>query len=142
MEPTIIAAIVSAGGALLGKVIEEFAGKPDPGAQKQASEVIKKTYETLKGNLTTGCVRILKLLESGSPLYPKQIREKYYPELQIPEDHLKEKLDTEFRYRMEYLRLNGVVTLIAGREYGITRLGLAFLEESRRRRDYADAFGS
>ena len=141
VEPTIIAAIVSAAGALLGKAIELFAGKRDPTAQKQASRVIEKTYETLKGNLTGGCVRVLKLLESGSLLYPPLIRQKYYPNLQLPEDHLKE-LDSEFRYRLEYLRLNGVVTLVAGGEYGITRLGLAFLEEARHRRDYyADLFG-
>lgn len=142
MEPTIIAAVVSAAGSLLGKVIELYAGNRDTRTQEQAASVIQKTYETLKGNLTDGCVRVLKLLESGSLLYSWMIRERFYPTLQLPQEHLQE-LDSEFRYRLEYLRLNGVVTLVAGSEYGITRLGLAFLVEARRRRDYyGELFGS
>ena len=65
------------------------------------------------------------------------IRERFYPKIALPEEQLKE-LDAEFGYRLEYLRLNGVITLVAGREYGITRFGLAFLEEARRRHDYHD----
>jgi hypothetical protein len=137
MDPSIIAAVVTASGSLLGKVIELFAGKRDPKTQEQAASVIQKTYDTLKGNLTGGCVRVLMLLESGSLLYPAMIRERYYPALLAPQEYMKP-FDAEFRYRMEYMRLNGIVTLVAGGEYGITRLGLAFLEEARRRRDYPD----
>ena len=135
--PSIINAVVTAAGPLLGKAIELFAGNRDRKAQEPADRVIQKTYDTLKGNLTGGCVKILKLLEFGYLLYSEDIREKLYPTLQDAQEYLKP-LDKEFRYRLEYLRLNGVVTFVPPSEYGITRLGLAFLEEARRRRDYPD----
>jgi hypothetical protein len=138
VEPTIIAAVVSASGRLLGQVIQTYGGAHDPKAQEAANKVIQRTYETLKGNFTDGCVRILKLLEDGNGKYPEMIRENYYPTLlssQGSEAYM-QALNREFEYRMEYLRLNGVVNHVAGREYFITRLGLAFLEEARRKRDY------
>jgi hypothetical protein len=143
VEPTIIAAVVTAAGTLVGKVLELLANNHrDPKAKDLAASVIQKTYETLKGNMTDGCVKVLKLLESGSLSYPHQIRQRLYPNLHMPPEHLTE-FDHEFRYRLEYLRLNGVVALVAGGEYGITRLGSEFLEEARRRRDYYGVmFGS
>ena len=76
------------------------------------------------------------MLESGSLMFPTQIRERYYPDL-FPNPGLTQ-LDKEFGYRMDYLRLHGVVTLIPGGEVGITSLGFAFLAEARRRRDYQE----
>jgi hypothetical protein len=131
---TVISAVVNAAGTLVGKVIELYK-KSDAQADEKTSQVIEKVYDTLRANLTGGCVKILKMLESGSSFYPNRLREKFYPCLMIPSELVAE-FDTEFRYRMAYLRLNGVVTLIADREYGITRLGHAFLEEARRRKDY------
>jgi hypothetical protein len=135
VEPTLVAAVVSAAGALLEKALEVFAGARDPKAQEQLAGVIHGIYPPLKVNLTPGCLRVLRSLEAGGLMYPWMLRERFYPKLQLPQEQLKE-LDREFRYRLEYLRLHGVVALIAGGEYGISRLGLAFLEEARRRRDY------
>jgi hypothetical protein len=141
LSPTVIAALVSASGALLGKVIE-WVGRKDDAAQEQAKEVIGKTYDTLRANFTDGCVTALKLLENGEAQMPYRIRERMYPQLNLPQDVV-DQLDGEFRYRLEYLRLNGVVTLVGAIEYGITRLGQAFLAEARRRRDYYKVlFGS
>jgi hypothetical protein len=88
MEPSIIAAVVSAAGSVaagaLAKVIELFAGKREGKGQEEASRVVEKVYETLKGNLTDGCVRILKLLESGTLLYPVMIRKRFYPTIALP----------------------------------------------------------
>ena len=134
MEPSVIAAVVSAAGTLLGKVIE-WAGRRDDAAQKQAKEVIEKAYDALKANFTDGAVTVLKVLENGENQAPFQIRHRMYPALTLSKDQ-EPQFDGEFRYRLEYLRLNGVVTLVGGSEYGITRLGQAFLEEARRRRDY------
>jgi hypothetical protein len=142
MEATIIAAVVTAGGSFLSKLLDLHANNPDAKTRERAASVAQKTYDVLRRNLTDGSVRLLTLLESGSLLYPHMIRERLYPSLQVPRECLHE-FDAEFHYRLEYLRLNGLLQLVAGREYGITVLGLAFLEEARRRRDYlAVLFGS
>jgi hypothetical protein len=141
LEPTVIAALVSAAGGLLGKVIERGSQR-DEKAAAHAKEIIDKTYETLRVNFTDGCVRVLKLLESGQNQAPFQIRSKLYPSLKLAPEAM-QNFDSEFRYRLEYLRLNGVLTMVGGREYGITRLGQAFLEEARRKHDYYSVlFGS
>jgi hypothetical protein len=140
VEPIIIAAVVQASGGLLQTVISlYYGGDRDAETRKHAARIIQKTYETLHWNLTGGCVRVLKLLEPGHLLYASMVRESYYPNLQVLQEHL-EPLDKEFGYRLEYLRLHGVVDRVGGfdPEYGITQLGLAFLEEARRRRDYQD----
>jgi hypothetical protein len=135
MEASIIVAVVAAAGELLGKVLERFGGDRDPAAEVEVRQVAGDVYETLSQNLSGGCVRIMKMLESGTLRRLQQLREKFYPDVELPADDLS-KLDSEFRYRLEYLRQNGVVTLVAGSEYGITRLGLAFLGEARLRKDY------
>lgn len=135
VDPTIIAAVVTASGSFLGKLVDVYANTSDTKTRERAASVAQRVYEPLKGNLTGGSVRLLKLLESGSLLYPQMIRKRMYPELQIPSEY-QQAFDGEFRYRLEYLRLNGLVQLVAGAEYGITVLGLAFLQEARRRRDY------
>lgn len=134
MEPTVIAALVSVAGGALSKVID-WASKRDDAADRQAKKVVGKAYDLLKGNFTDGAVRVLKVLEDGRNRMPFQIRQSVYPELKLAQDE-KDQFDGEFRYRLEYLRLNGVVGIVGGSEYVITRLGQAFLEEARRRRDY------
>jgi hypothetical protein len=136
MEPTIIAAVVTASGGLLSKMIE-WASKSNDDAHKKATKVIGKTYDVLKGNLTDGAVRVLKFLEDGRNRMLIQLRQSMYPALNLAQNE-EGQFNHEFRYRMEYLRLNGVVSFVGGSEYAITRLGQAFLEEARRRRDYPD----
>lgn len=141
MEPTVIVAVVSAAGGLLGKVIE-WVGRKDDKASEDAKSVVLKAYDTLKLNFTDGCVRVLKQLESGENQASFQIRSKLHPSLQLTPE-LERVLDGEFKYRLEYLRLNGVLAMVGGSEYGITRLGQAFLQEARSRKDYYNVlFGS
>jgi hypothetical protein len=133
-QPTVIAALITAGGALVGKTLE-WVGRRDDKAQADAQTVVTKVYDTLRLNFTDGCVQVLKLLESGENQATFQIRGRLYPNLNL-DNAIERQFDGEFKYRLEYLRLNGVVTLVGGSEYGITRLGQAFLEEARKRRDY------
>ena len=139
MDPvtaTIIAAVVNASGAVLTSVIGLFANREIKG-EEQARQVIDKTYETLKGNLTGGSVQVLKQLEGGSLLYSDMLRKRLYPALSESPEFLRA-FDAEFRYRLEYLKVNGVITFVPPSEYGISRLGMAYLEEARRRKDYPD----
>lgn len=137
ITPSVIAAIATAAGPLLGKVLDLFGGKRDKVQDTAAQETALKAYDTLKNNVSGGCARILRLMEYGSMYYPSTIREKLYPDLALP-SAATTPFDNELRYRLEYMRLNGLVVQITGGEYGITRLGLAFLEEARQRRDFYD----
>ena len=136
MDSIIFAVVSAATRTTIQAIIAAF-GTTD--ADEEAARVIEKTYDVLKLNLTGGCARLLKLLETASltdTLYrPPQIRKQLYPSLRMSDDNL-DAFDGEFRYRLEYLKLNGLVELVSGTEYGISRLGLAFLAEARRRRHF------
>ena len=143
MEPSIILAVTAVAGNLLGKALELFAGNRDPASEAEVRQVAEEAYEPLKQNLSGGCVRVMKMLESGNLRYPHMLRKQFYPDVVDLSAEDMSKLDSEFRYRLEFLRQNGVVTQVAGGEYGITRLGLAFLSEARQRRDYyEELFGA
>jgi hypothetical protein len=142
---TIIAAVVQASGGVLQTVIKLYYGaNPDTETQKHAAKIIQKTYNTLRWDLTGGSVRVLKLLENGQLQRANMVRKSFYPNLQVLQEHgdpLEEYLDNEFGYRLQYLRVHGLVGTAAGGlypEYGITALGLAFLQEARHRRAYLD----
>jgi hypothetical protein len=110
--------------------------------QSEADAVVEKTYGTLHSAFTGGCVKILKALEYGDLADPPRIRELAYPDLKLPEN-LVSKFDGELRYRLEYMRLHGVVAPVGPTEYGITDLGQSFLARARRKRDYHNVlFGS
>jgi hypothetical protein len=136
MESVIYAVVSAATKSTIQSIIGAFRSED---ADKEATRVAKKSYEILKRNVSGGCARLLKILETASftesLLRPNMIREKLYPSIMLSSQDLN-KFDDEFRYRLEYLRLNGLVELVSNTEYGISRLGLAFLAEARRRRDY------
>jgi hypothetical protein len=136
MEASIISAILITAGNLLGKVLERGkSGDPSPENDRVAADVAQRSYDTLRKNLTDGCVKVLKILENGEYKRPDQLFESMYPELNLS---VKENtyFQREFGYRLQYMKLNGVLLYIAGRDCTITRLGLAFLEEARRKNDY------
>ena len=136
LEAPILAAMVTASATLISKAIE-WVGKRDDSnkGDSQARKVVDEAYDQLKVGFTDPCVRVIKILEAGENKLPFQIREKLYPELKLPPE-LMHPFDAEFRYRLEYLRYCGALTLIGGSEYGITRVGKTFLAKAREEKDY------
>jgi hypothetical protein len=134
IQAPILAAMVTASATLVSKGIE-WVGNRDKDSSSKAKQVVNEAYDQLKEKFTDGSVTVLKVLESGENLAVFQIRQKLHPQLVLNED-VARTFDGEFRYRLEYLRHCGAVTLIGGAEYGITSVGQAFLEEARLRRDY------
>ena len=139
--PQVIAVLVTAAGNAIGKIITWVGERRDP-ARTEADEVVEKAYGTLRSAFTDGCVKILKAMENGQLAHPPRIREVAYPDLELPEN-LVSRFDGELRYRLEYMRLHGVIAPVGPTEYGITDLGQSFLERARRKRDYYNVlFGS
>ena len=135
---TILNALITTSPTLISKAIEWFKGK-DANVDAEVEKILNKTYDKLTNYFTEHCVRILLELENGIYLRIPELRRRLNPGLQLPGEAMSQ-FDSEFRYRLEYLRLTGVLTLVAGSEYRITRLGQAFLEEARRRHDYINVF--
>jgi hypothetical protein len=134
VEATILNALIATTPTLIGKAIEWYKGK-DEDADAEAKKIIKKAYDKLRNYFTDHYVKVLLALGNGIGLPIHELRGRIHPRLQLAGKAI-HKFDGEFRYRLEYLRLTGVITLVAASEYRITRLGQAFLEEVRRRRDY------
>src|SRR5689334_8530155 len=131
----VIEAIANFAGTLLNKVLEPGYHKDDKSAAA-ATKVMSKAYDTLRTDLTDGLVRVLKLLENGENLPYSDIRMRVYPSLKLTPEFTTP-FDEEFKYRLEFLRLHGLLMKVgSGPEYTITKLGQAFLQEARGRRDY------
>ena len=124
IEPAIAAAIVTASGTLIGKLLE-LAGKQEPTAK--AREVVDKTYDQLsKDAVTTNCVRILiALRQAGS----KQSEGQLHPIVEGMRQHQEPNgmpFEANLTYRLRFLCLLGLVQPTLG-EYALTQLGAAFL---------------
>jgi len=132
----VIAALVTVLGSNISKIIR-WIGERDHNGKADADAAIEKAYATLRGAFTDGCVRILKTLESGQLAHPRRLRQSIYADIVLP-DKAAAAFEGELRYRLEYMRLHGVLARVGPTEYGITSLGQAFLEQARKRRDYYD----
>ena len=135
-SPPVIAALVTTAGGVISKIIT-WIGQRDENRKADADAVIEKTYATLRGAFTDGCVRVLKAIENGQLAHPHRMRRLVYSDLSLP-DKVATAFEGELRYRLECMRLHGVITPVGPTEYGITSLGQAFLEQARRKRDFSN----
>jgi hypothetical protein len=136
MEPTIIAAIISAGVKLASTFIEKWSStKTSDAKQQKVDKWVKNNYEELKGSITGNCVKLLLAVEYGESFRVDDFRKILHPQLTLNE--LEIVFDLEFQYRLEYLTLIGLLNK-GMREYTISRLGASFLREARQRKDYIE----
>ncbi len=124
IEPAIAAAIVTASGTLIGKLLD-LAGKREPSSK--AREVIDKTYDRLsKDAVTTNCVRILLALRQAGT---KQSEGQLYPIVEAMRQRQEPNgmpFEANITYRLRFLCLIGLVQPTLA-EYALTQLGAAFL---------------
>jgi hypothetical protein len=126
IDPTIAAAIVTASGGVINKLLE-LAGKSDP--PRQAKKTIDKTYDKLSGVVTTNCVRVLIVLrKTGGKMSEGMILHEVEPMRQRQEP-TSQAFENDLKYRMHFLCLLGLVQPTLS-EYAITRLGVAFLAKA------------
>ena len=132
MEPMIVAAMISAGGKIVTSLFERWSGKT---ISQKTQDVLTQHYDTLKGLASDNCMRLMKRLEDGQNRSVDQLIIHLYPDYGGFSDAEKQRLRSEFEYRLFFLTLSGLVTRPT-REYYITELGKAFVNEARSRRDY------
>jgi hypothetical protein len=135
LDPTLAAAIVSAAGGVISTIIGRISRTGDSPEQSKANQVIDKTYDKLRDEMTDNNVRVLVILESGENLAPHQahskILRKFDSDVEIEED---------LRYRMKFLCLLGLLTPVGGSEFAITKLGLSYITKAKQLRDYHNVF--
>jgi hypothetical protein len=139
MEASIIAALVTASGNLVGGLLGRGgrSASPDPTIDERAEKVAADFYDQLRTSITDSCFKAMLFLESGENERVSLILSAVYPESPKTQSDV---VSLEFRYRLEYLRLLGLITLVGGSEYTISCLGAHFIEQARRRRDYYRVF--
>lgn len=136
MDPTIIGAIIKTAGSIASQMLQkwDFKAATDP-AQKKVDKFVKSNYAKFQANLTKNCIKVLLITESGENFSVKELRKKVFPRLKFKQEKIERKYDKEFAYRLEFLTAMGILAR-AHREYHITRLGVSFLGEARKRKDY------
>lgn len=132
---TIVAALIGGGSALAQPLISRWvSGGTEKETEEKIKEAVHEKYDELKSRLSDNSIRLLHILEPGENLADFQLLEKLHVGLEIP-DPLRRKFESEFWYRLEYLKLLGLLAP-AGNEYAISNLGKAVLGEARTRNEY------
>lgn len=137
MSSIVTAALIGAGTRLFTTFFEIWSAsqKPDK-KQKAINKWINNNYKSLHESLSSDCVRLLAELDGGKTLRLGDLVKVLYPKLSLTNRNLKLFKD-EFRYRLEFLTVIGVLCFLPyQRRYKITRLGVAFLEQARAKKDH------
>ena len=136
MDPVVIASIITA-AASVGTSIFEGWSKSSKKVDEKLDKLVTENYEKLRLHITDPCTRILKRSEDRQNHVLSDLREAAYPGTKFSAYTDEQQFDEQFKYRLKYLQLVGVMSQIGG-DYFITPLGLAFLREARNRKEYFD----
>ena len=138
LDPTIAAAIITASGGLLDKLIE-LAGKSDPNTQ--AVKAIENIYDKIAQEVTSHSARTLLALEqTGSNQSTGQISKIVAP-MALRQEPNSSPFESDPTYRLKFLCVLGLVQMSGGSEYAITHFGAAFLSKARKdTKRYAKVF--
>lgn len=129
MDPTVVAAIVTASGGVLQQVLKLFGSSPSP--SDHAKKVIVKTYDKIVSEITTNSLRVLIALKnSGSNQAPEQLFSVVRPMAKRQESNGRP-FENDLTYRLKYLCLLGLVQPVGGSEFALTHLGAAFIQRAR-----------
>lgn len=126
IDPTIAAAIVTASGGVIKKVLE-LAVKPEPSAD--ATKTIDKTYAKLSTVVTTNSVRVLIALRKAASKQSLGQLFMVVEPLRQRQEPTGQPFEADLKYRLNFLCLLGLVQPTLG-EYAITQLGVAFLAKA------------
>jgi hypothetical protein len=126
IDPTLGAAIVTAAGSLLQKVLELAKQARD---DDKAGKVISKVYDKVADAVTPNSLRALVVLRDvGSFSTPKQVATlaQSLAQRQEPDG---EAIEPDVTYRLKYLCLLGLVRQ-GSTDYALTNLGGAFIDKA------------
>jgi hypothetical protein len=137
MEPTVTAALIGAGAKLFKTFIQVWStSRGIDNTQRRVKNWISANYDSLHDCLSTDSVKLLAEIDGGRRQGLEDFINVLYPKHRLRKRALG-LLRREFRYRLEFLVLLGVLRhLPAISRYELTRLGVAFLAQARAKRHY------
>jgi hypothetical protein len=137
MEPAVTVALISTAAKLFGTFIEMWdASQKVDNKQKKVNKWISENYYSLRAFLSENCVKLLAAVEGGKRFRGGDFLKVLYPKHKLDRRSLV-LLKNELHYRLEFLVLIGVLRHLPSiQRYEITRLGVAFLELARAKKDY------
>jgi hypothetical protein len=128
LDPTIAAAIVTAAGGLLQKLLE-LAGRSSPDTRTE--KVVAKVYEQVADVVSPNSLRALIVLHDiASFQLPEQIAEQA-KKLVSRQEPSGKSFEPDITYRLRYLSLLGLVR-VGTSDFALTHFGSAFIQHARR----------
>jgi len=107
--------------------------------QDRAREYVRSNYDTFHGALSDNSVRVLSLLEDSQMRRLVEVRRHLYPDSSFGSREESDRIDAEFKYRLQFLEMIGVVAHPMD-EYYISQLWRAVSERSPRSRSLPRCF--
>ena len=128
LDPTIGAAIVTAAGGLLQKLLE-LAGRPS--SEMKTEKVMSKVYDKVADAISPNSLRaLIALQDAGAFQLPEQIVEQARRLAERQEPNGKP-FEHDITYRLRYLALLGLVG-VGTSDFALTRFGAEFIEHASR----------
>lgn len=134
MEAPILAAMITAGANLASTMFQKWSRKP-AAEETAVQNFVGAHYDTLRALLSDHCVLILKKMEDGQNHDLAELRSWLYPDLALPSYEEQVLFEKEFEYRLRFMEAVGVITKPTS-EYYITDVGMSFVQQARRNRDF------
>jgi len=138
MEPVVTSALITAGAKLFNTLVEVWnTSRTDDKKQTGVNKWLDKHYDLLHDSLSTNCVNLLSYVDDGKRLRAGDFLKIFCVQNKFNKK-TKDLLKSEFRYRLEFMVLLGVIRHLPhiGR-YEITRLGVSFLSQARANKHYS-----
>ncbi len=137
MEPAVTVALISTAAKLFDTFIEMWnTSQKVDNKQRKVKNWISENYNSLRASLSENCVKLLAAVDNGKRLRVGDFLKILYPKHKLDKRSLS-LLKNELHYRLEFLVLIGVLRHLSTiQRYEITRLGVAFLELARAKKDY------
>ncbi len=141
MDLSSIAQLVSLAKDLLPALGAVWNGEPEEDSTQQSiRDIVKEKYSLLRDGVGASSMRILSHLEGCGSCEPSLLILEANPRAGKIAFTAREMLRDEFVYRLEFLKVLGVISAAGPTEYRISHLGKNFVREAKCRNDFPEIF--
>ncbi|HEY3779937.1 MAG TPA: hypothetical protein VGL56_02560 [Fimbriimonadaceae bacterium] len=138
MSPTVIAALITAGGRI-GESVFQKIGTATKRESDDAANFMNQRYNDFKAMAGTSNTKLLLHIESGAPFEFRRLYTDLFRGYGTLDPNIQEALEAEFMQRLQYLVTIGLV-IHTGTDYIITTMGKHYLAKAREDVGFARLF--